>query len=864
MNHSLCALLLFVLAAVLVGSAALGSGYPVFQIRNAREKPDFDHLPRFYTSDSGYDAFVNEWFMRHLCVDDSGIYTGWVKPGLVDVLWTIEWDWWMLPWIDRGAMGLQRQFGQRNDNILTTLSNAVVDKYGYTWGCRVWLEPRNHVGGWVPTFGWPWPKYNRNYTVKRPTGWEFNDTADGARDEWLAHDIDIEPGYVDHSLVGTINGPKPEFISPKFDCEAFQIPIIELDITYRREAISGTSSRDTGGGNSGVSGTGVSGTCSRNGEAGVGVSGTCSRNGGVGVGVSGTCSRNSEVGVGVSGTRSRNSAVADAVNGLRIYWTTDQHPRFSEDRMVTVDFCDLPPNDFPDDHAPNVNDKDARYLLFFPMYLHPEWGRESRRITRLKIVPSTSGAEGTIVMLNFVRASYDVRMHTTNSVLINATHKFYMFNGDDRFLAYQMPRLRRAMLFMLEHMKGRKEGLICTDWMVGKDGLGGDQVGHGQIASYWDLMPAGRFDMESSMYFYHALRSLAELERVVARECMKVPEVSVIGPDNHSTITYHETPKSLDALAARVKRNIEERFWIKDKRRFCRNIDANGVQHDYGWLQFNLQALAFGIGTDEQRQAIVSWLNGRAIPGDTSTGADIYHWRFGPRTTTVQNDDYYFWPWVFDRRNFPEAAKNYVFGNQYQNGGAAPFTSTFDLMARCSTGDQKDIDGAFKRTLEIREWYEDVKSAGGKGPEFYRAYYNDHPDRGLQQSPSPGGLGLDHEFLSDAAIGTIFIYHAFLGVDSSEDGIIDICPAVPSQVRKIGVTNVFYRGNYLRIEAGRGYVSLEGSDISNGQGLKARVTFRNAPRGAKVFVDGRPATRVPTSGGVQVVTDLRAVRVEFR
>lgn len=791
-NQSVPVLSTVLIAVLVLATSTLGARHPAFQIKNAREKPDIDHIPRFYTSDDGYDAFVNDWFQRHLTLDDSGVHTGWVKPGMVDVLWTIEWDWWALPWIDRGAMGLERQFGQKQDRILTTLANAVVDKYGYTWGCHVWLEPRNHLGGWVPTFGWPWPKYNRNYTVTRPTGWEFNDTADGARDEWLAHDIELEPGYVEHSLVGKITGPKPELISPKFDCDVFQIPIIELDITYT----GGVSDPDS------------------------------------------------------------------LVDGLRIYWTTEKHPRFSEDRMVTADFCDLPPKDFPVDHAPNTKDNEARYLLFFRMYLHPEWGREGRRVTRLKIVPAGDGAEGATVMLNFVRASYDVSMHTTNSVLINATHKFYMFSPDDDFLAHQMPRMRRAMVFMLEHMKGRREGLICTDWMVGKDGLGGDQCGHGQIASYWDLMPGGRFDMESSMYFYRALLSLAELERVAAKKRIKVPDVSVIGPDNTTPIAYRETPKSLESLAARVKRNIEERFWIKDKRRFCRNIDINGDQRDYGWLQFNVQALAFGVGTAEQRRAIVSWLNGRVIPGDTSTGKDIYHWRFGPRTTTVQNEDYYFWPWVHDRRSHPEAANNYAFGNQYQNGGASPFTNTFDLMARCSTGDQAEIDRAYRRTLEVREWYEDVKAAGGKGPEFYRAYYNNHPERGIQQSPSPGGLGLDHEFLSEAAMGSMFIYHAFLGIDSAEEGIIDIRPAIPSQVEKVGVTNVFYRGNYLKIEAGRCYVSLEGSDIRAGGGLKARITFRSAPRDCRVLVDGKPARFSRIGRDIQVLIGLRPARVE--
>jgi hypothetical protein len=87
----------------------------------------------------------------------------------------IEWDWWMLPWIDRGAMGLERQGNSPLDVILTNLLRSTVDKYGYTWGASLRPEPRDSLGGWTPTFGWPWPKYNRNYTVTRPTGWEFND-----------------------------------------------------------------------------------------------------------------------------------------------------------------------------------------------------------------------------------------------------------------------------------------------------------------------------------------------------------------------------------------------------------------------------------------------------------------------------------------------------------------------------------------------------------------------------------------------------------------------------------------------------------------------------------------------------------------
>ena len=40
--------------------------------------------------------------------------------------------------------------------------------------------------------------------------------------------------------------------------------------------------------------------------------------------------------------------------------------------------------------------------------------------------------------------------------------------------------------------------------------------------------------------------------------------------------------------------------------------------------------------------------------------------------------------------------------------------------------------------------------------------------------PTPGGLGLDHEFLSDATLGTMFVLYAFLGMEATEDGVLDI------------------------------------------------------------------------------------------
>ncbi|MFQ3549232.1 MAG: glycosyl hydrolase family 65 protein [Armatimonadota bacterium] len=108
------------------------------------------------------------------------------------------------------------------------------------------------------------------------------------------------------------------------------------------------------------------------------------------------------------------------------------------------------------------------------------------------------------------------------------------------------------------------------------------------------------------------------------------------------------------------------------------------------------------------------------------------------------------------------------------------------------------------------------------------------------------------------------IYHAFLGIDSNQDGIIEICPAVPSQLSKVGISNVFYRGKHLKIEAGKDYVSLKGSKIPKADGLKLRITFRNAPAEAKVFVDGKAVPFKKSKNEIQIITSLQPVKIKVR
>ncbi len=741
-------------------------------IKNPSQEADFSRLPEYFTSDKEYDSFANEYFIRHLSVDERGVYWGkGPRPGSAILMWDKEWDSWFFPWLDRGAMGLKRENYMKTDGFLYTFLNTPVDKYGYVWAAPYRPEPRDlGLNGAHLLFGWPWPKYNWNLKASQPTGWEFLEK--GANEEqvqqcfgWSSNDIALQ--IDDSTLKGTIDGENPDIISPKFSVESFQVPIVEIDIEY--ESFSDCS-------------------------------------------------------------------VDDVIGEFRLYWSTEKEGGFSEEKSVGVDFSALPPDEYGEYYRPWVSREKARYVLLFPMYLHSKWGKEEI-ITGLKIVPLQKEKKDINVRLNYVRATYDTRMSTSNTSLIYGFYRYFMWSGDEEFLRAMMPKLRRAMLFLNEHLKGKEDKLLNFGWMVGKDGLGGENIGHGLIGNYWDLLPAGYYDLESSTSYYTALLAMAELERSVSSRKIDVPKVSVIGPDNKSGISYTETPDGFESHACAVKEKIEETFWLDEPARFCRNIDINGNKHDYGFLHFNLLSLVYGIGTDKQRNSILSWLDGRLIPSDTSTGEDIYRWRFAPRTTTKRNEDYYFWPWIEGMKK--EFSDIHKFGNQMQDGGAVPFTSLFDLVVRTRSKKQEQIDKAFNRTLEIKEWFFDVKSAGGQGSEFYRTYYGGHPERGLQQGgDTPGGLGLDREFMSDAAIGTTFIPFAFLGIEAKGDKVLSVQPAIPSQLEKVGVRNVYYHRNYLTIEAGKDYVSFKGSKMVGESGLQVEVTFMCLPDEYSVQVDG--------------------------
>ena len=181
----------------------------------------------------------------------------------------------------------------------------------------------------------------------------------------------------------------------------------------------------------------------------------------------------------------------------------------------------------------------------------------------------------------------------------------------------------------------------------------------------------------------------------------------------------------------------------------------------------------------------MDWLTGkRIVEGDTSTGDDIYHWRFGPRATTKRNIEWYGFMWT--------GPETIPWGGQVQDGGAVLGFTFYDLWARLEV---LGPDNAWQRLREILAWEKEVWEAGG-----YREYYKDST-RGttLQGGGTAGGLGIDFEFFESSLMPSIVTY-GFLGLEPAVEAL-RINPRLPAACPEIGAANLLYRGTRMDILA---------------------------------------------------------------
>ena len=426
------------------------------------------------------------------------------------------------------------------------------------------------------------------------------------------------------------------------------------------------------------------------------------------------------------------------------------------------------------------------------MHRHPKW---RGKIERIRICPAPGQSEGQFEIDSFFTC-YDTRHTINNPIFILASSRYFNWTGDLEFLRKNINRMRLALRYQQTVMGGLKYNRSRNPW-PGHGGLAGfskDSEGKATIHSgrgignnYWDLMPFGWDDLYATNQYYAATLAMAEIERAVDENPGWDMPLGALKLD----------AGELSRHAREVKQTANALFWNDEAGRFIASIDSDGVRHDYGYTFLNLDSIWYGLASEEHARQIMDWISGkRIVEGDTSRGADIYHWRFGPRATTLRNVTWYGQGWYN-----PE---HIAWGGQVQDGGAVLGFSFYDLWARLGV---LGADDCWRRLEAILEWEKDVHAAGG-----YRKYYEGGKyGTTLQGCGTPGGLGVDCEFYESSLVPSIVVY-GFLGLEARPGGVLAIRPQLPRACPQMAVSNVLYRGVRMDVEAGPDVIVLNVRD----------------------------------------------------
>ena len=412
----------------------------------------------------------------------------------------------------------------------------------------------------------------------------------------------------------------------------------------------------------------------------------------------------------------------------------------------------------------------------------------------------------------------DTRHFDTNARYILASWRHYLWSGDIDFLQGQSDRLRKAMKYQLEVLKGN-EGLIVTPEI--KTGRHEDLTNN-----YWDILPFGHLDAYANAYFYGSLSAMEQIE-------------SALGT---TPLTDYA------ALREKAHRRYDEVFWDEKEGRYIGCVDIDGVRHDYGFTFVNLEALYYGLGDAAKAARIYHWLE----TGTSSTGeADIYSkWIFAPRATTIHNP---MWgpdapeseksdstplvlsaegegrdssPLVLSAERIEGRRppwwtywwKGTPFGDQCQDGGAILYTSFYDLMDRSR---HKGADDAWRRFGEIIDRYRMPDRLCGGTP----LYRGENP-----QQEAAGAVGVDLPFPESGLVPCYYLY-GVIGVEPTPDGL-RIRPNLPISLDYAGVRGLDWRGAKLNIRATAMSVEIDGV---NAEGKPYKATHGISPGGSVLF-----------------------------
>ena len=445
-----------------------------------------------------------------------------------------------------------------------------------------------------------------------------------------------------------------------------------------------------------------------------------------------------------------------------IEWTTKENPSFGPDRRFYFE--------------PVEGDTVVHTVI--PIYKHPKWTGDIERM-RVRF----GNASVASVMVRAIFTQYDTRHDINCQCYIRGCTTYFEWTRDINFLRRNINRMRLAMRYVMTEHQALERKYVYNTWVGhdGRSGLAFDKdgkkkilSGHGIGDNYWDLIPFGAKDCYATILYYEALKCLARIERDIREN----PGWNV--PVSESAFD----PDMLTKHAAEAKAEGNKLFWNPKTGRFVPGVDMDGKIHDFGLTFLSLEAVYYDFATPEHAKSIMSWINGdRIVEGDTSTGDDIYHWRFAPRSTTKRNVEFYFWAWT--------SPESIPWGNQVQDGGAVLGFSYHDMMARIAT---LGPDTAAARLSEIAKWFGETQAAGG-----YRKYYDGSRPGTMQGSGTPGGLGLDMEFIESVLVPQVMI-DGFMGFKPLADGFM-LDPKLPSDWPELKIDRIAFHDCVLAIRA---------------------------------------------------------------
>ena len=796
----------------------------------------------FHSSDKDLDFFLNDYFTRHA--------TGISKNGEDQTVNSVvagdsaeEFFWW--EWFSTAYYTMDTDAGfDRIAGLREKLSDVPVDDYGYVWqNTDAIRDATSTLASAEHRMGWPFPTANEmvvieaiktslfgsatNYITKGySTSWDFNGSD---RTAWSSN---VNAVLGDGLFKGTANGANKV---------TFSSPTLPQTHTIKKYGVTSVTVYDEPA-------------------------------------IYTYYAPLLELDVRMSN--------ADNVKDIVVYFKTNEGG--STEYSMSVN-----------DYAFIKYDYSGKYehMLYLPMYAHANWGdSETRYVTnlRIEIIPEDGKTLSGDFALSYVRPSLDTRHTDNNSIFISSLRQDYDYTNDLTFLEQNITRARKAMNFLMQFFDAEK-GLMNSSYLVGHDAdKTGDNVAertaHSLGNGYWDISYMPQYDFHSNSYFYKAVADMAYLESVLAENgsdyANNTAEANVQTASRQSKVFAESNYSVLDltatatkSLSAIQKSTSEYGFWDSTKGRFVAgygdaNADGTSEWVDYGYVVWNLEAINFGIATDEQAKLIMQWVTGeRTVAGDTSTGTDIYFFELAPRATTYQgtsetDSSVYTGVW-HGTNNGGEYGKS-----QVQHGGAIMYSSYYDLMARIGVNGEDD---AYTRLKAIKDWYMDVyayyQTSDSTSDDFYWDYYensqwdsngdgkgeywriqNGIKGQAEREGWTGGVIGIDGEFL-ESFLPVSAIPYGFFGVESLGNGTLQIAPKLPGDLNYWTAENLTFGGCKYDVTIYDNAMQISSVGVDEANGLTLKVVFDVPTSDYTVYVNGFATTDYEVVNG-QIVVNL--------